>query len=59
MAFLELSNVRKQFPNAQSAAVEDFSLNVDKGEFVSFLGPSGCGCLRCAQRWSSLRCCPL
>ena len=43
MAFLELSNVRKQFPNAQSAAVENFSLDVDKGEFVSFLGPSGCG----------------
>ena len=43
MAFLELSNVRKQFPNAQSAAVEDFSLAVERGEFVSFLGPSGCG----------------
>lgn len=43
MAFLELSNVRKQFPNAQSAAVEDFNLDVERGEFVSFLGPSGCG----------------
>ena len=43
MAFLELTNVRKVFPNAQNAAVEDFSLKVDTGEFVSFLGPSGCG----------------
>ena len=43
MAFLELSNVRKQFPNAQSAAVENFTLDVERGEFVSFLGPSGCG----------------
>ena len=24
-------------------AVEDFNLNIEKGEFVSFLGPSGCG----------------
>jgi putative spermidine/putrescine transport system ATP-binding protein len=43
MAFLELSNVRKQFPNAQTAAVENFNLQVERGEFVSFLGPSGCG----------------
>lgn len=43
MAFLELTNVRKVFPNAQSAAVEDFNLDVSAGEFVSFLGPSGCG----------------
>jgi putative spermidine/putrescine transport system ATP-binding protein len=43
MAFLELTNVRKVFPNAPNAAVEDFNLKVDTGEFVSFLGPSGCG----------------
>ena len=43
MAFLSLTNVRKVFPNAQSAAVEDFTLDVAQGEFVSFLGPSGCG----------------
>jgi len=43
MAFLSLTNVRKVFPNAQTAAVEDFTLDVEKGEFVSFLGPSGCG----------------
>jgi putative spermidine/putrescine transport system ATP-binding protein len=41
MSFLELDRVGKQFgPNT---AVEEFSLNVGKGEFVSFLGPSGCG----------------
>ncbi len=43
MAFLELSNVRKVFPNAQAAAVENFDLAIERGEFVSFLGPSGCG----------------
>jgi putative spermidine/putrescine transport system ATP-binding protein len=41
MAFLELTNVRKSF--AQSTAVENFNLEVERGEFVSFLGPSGCG----------------
>jgi putative spermidine/putrescine transport system ATP-binding protein len=42
MAFLELTHVRKTF-GGDVPAVEDFNLQVDKGEFVSFLGPSGCG----------------
>jgi putative spermidine/putrescine transport system ATP-binding protein len=41
MAYLTLSNVSKVFGTA--VAVEDFNLDVEKGEFVSFLGPSGCG----------------
>jgi putative spermidine/putrescine transport system ATP-binding protein len=41
MAYLTLSNVSKQF--GDSYAVQDFNLDIDKGEFVSFLGPSGCG----------------
>ncbi|MEW5989176.1 MAG: ABC transporter ATP-binding protein, partial [Chloroflexota bacterium] len=41
MAFLELTNVAKRF--GRFSAVEDFNLQVEKGEFVSFLGPSGCG----------------
>jgi putative spermidine/putrescine transport system ATP-binding protein len=41
MAFLDLANVRKSF--AQSTAVENFNLEVERGEFISFLGPSGCG----------------
>jgi putative spermidine/putrescine transport system ATP-binding protein len=41
MTFLELTNVRKSFGNF--TAVENFNLNVQRGEFVSFLGPSGCG----------------
>ena len=41
MTHLALSNISKQF--AGSTAVQDFNLEVKKGEFVSFLGPSGCG----------------
>ena len=41
MTHLTLSNICKQF--AGTTAVEDFNLEVEKGEFVSFLGPSGCG----------------
>jgi putative spermidine/putrescine transport system ATP-binding protein len=41
MTYLTLSNISKQF--GDSYAVQDFNLDVAKGEFVSFLGPSGCG----------------
>ena len=41
MPFLTLSGVQKRF--GAMAAVEDFNLEVERGEFVSFLGPSGCG----------------
>lgn len=41
MPFLELKNVQKKF--ATQTAVENFTLDVERGEFVSFLGPSGCG----------------
>jgi putative spermidine/putrescine transport system ATP-binding protein len=41
MAFLDLTNISKIF--GQTPAVQDFNLQVEKGEFVSFLGPSGCG----------------
>lgn len=41
MAYLTLTNISKQF--GETYAVQDFNLDVEKGEFVSFLGPSGCG----------------
>jgi putative spermidine/putrescine transport system ATP-binding protein len=41
MAFLSIQHASKTF--AQSSAVEDFNLEIEKGELVSFLGPSGCG----------------
>ncbi|HBG74165.1 MAG: spermidine/putrescine ABC transporter ATP-binding protein [Chloroflexi bacterium GWB2_49_20] len=41
MAYLELNNINKYF--GKTAAVENFNLQVERGELVSFLGPSGCG----------------
>ncbi len=41
MTHLSLTNISKQF--STNMVVQDFNLNVGKGEFVSFLGPSGCG----------------
>ncbi|MBA5779220.1 ABC transporter ATP-binding protein [Stappia sp. F7233] len=41
MAFLEIENLQKTFGDLR--VVRDFNLNVEQGEFISFLGPSGCG----------------
>jgi putative spermidine/putrescine transport system ATP-binding protein len=41
MSFLTLSNLEKSF--GQNRVVKDFSLSIEKGEFISLLGPSGCG----------------
>lgn len=41
MPYIRLNGLAKQFgPNR---VVDDFSLNIPKGAFVSLLGPSGCG----------------
>jgi len=42
MAYLEINNVTKTFAK-DSYAVKDFNLQVEPGELVSFLDPSGCG----------------
>lgn len=41
MSYLSISHVSKQF--GDTVVVDDFDLDMEKGEFVSFLGPSGCG----------------
>jgi putative spermidine/putrescine transport system ATP-binding protein len=41
MAFLDLINVSKSFGSLP--VVEEFTVQIEKGEFISFLGPSGCG----------------
>lgn len=41
MSYLSISNVTKKF--GDTVVVDNFNLDIGKGEFVSFLGPSGCG----------------
>jgi ABC-type Fe3+/spermidine/putrescine transport system ATPase subunit len=41
MVHLELKNLTKVFDN--QTAVDDLSLSIEKGEFISLLGASGCG----------------
>jgi len=42
---LTIENLRKSFPleEGELVAIENFSLEVQKGEFICLLGPSGCG----------------
>jgi nitrate ABC transporter ATP-binding subunit len=44
-SYLEFLNLQKAYPTVRGdfVAVEDFTLNVEQGEFVSIIGHSGCG----------------
>ena len=45
MDILKVKNLRKIYhtKNSEILAVDNFSLNLKKGEFVAIVGPSGCG----------------
>jgi NitT/TauT family transport system ATP-binding protein len=46
MSILSIKNLTKKFTKESGEdfiAIEDFSLEIDEGEFVCILGPSGCG----------------
>lgn len=40
---IELKHLTKRFEDDGFIAVDDFNLEIKRGEFVTFLGPSGCG----------------
>ena len=40
---IRLSGVTKQFDGASGAAVDDLSLDIERGTIMALLGPSGCG----------------
>ncbi len=43
MNAIELKNVTKTYPGSTTPAVNDFSLELEKGSITTLLGPSGCG----------------
>ena len=43
MSFVSLKNVNKQYKGNDKKSVTDFNLNIEKGEFIAFVGPYGCG----------------
>jgi osmoprotectant transport system ATP-binding protein len=43
MSLIEIENVSRTFPNSPHPAVDNVSLSVAEGSFVTLLGPSGCG----------------
>ena len=42
---VKIENVYKSFPkgNRENLVLRDINLDIKKGEFISLLGPSGCG----------------
>ena len=43
MSFIEFKNIPKKYKGNDKNSVTDFTLDVDKKEFIAFVGPSGCG----------------
>ena len=45
MKILSIKNIRKKYHTKKEEilAVDNFSFNIEKGDFISIIGPSGCG----------------
>jgi len=43
MALIEIRNLCKTYPGGTAPAVDDLSLDIEAGEFITLLGPSGSG----------------
>ncbi|MHA1125921.1 MAG: energy-coupling factor ABC transporter ATP-binding protein [Candidatus Heimdallarchaeota archaeon] len=40
---IEINNIRFQYSNTEKPILNDFSLQISKGEFIGIIGPTGCG----------------
>src|SRR5699024_10798610 len=43
MAQLNLKNIKKQYDSSGPVVVKDFNLDIEDGECIVLVGPSGCG----------------
>lgn len=43
MASITLKHVSKTYPGNTKKSVDDFNMEIQDGEFIVFVGPSGCG----------------
>lgn len=43
MTFIQIKSLTKHFSNSLQPAVDQFNLDIEKGQIVTLLGPSGCG----------------
>lgn len=53
MAYIEFRNIEKFYGSNQ--VLKGIDLNIEKGQFVTLLGPSGCGKVRFCDAWPDLK----
>lgn len=52
MNYVEFKEIKKSYGDVE--VIKNFNLNIENGEFVSFLGPSGCGKTTCLRMVAGL-----
>ena len=46
MSFIEMKNIRKDF--GKNTILHGVNMNIDKGQVISIIGPSGAGKVHCS-----------